>query len=484
MTVSNAWAEWDHDSEFFRWINYDTKESFSVRIPTIDERFWSDCEIFLSNDLEYKKEIFAKIEKNINKIVKNYWFVWSDFLKVLDVYRSWMWQVHIQFKKLIAELDIPHAKHMAVMVMLMLWRKWYNNISFNTSPDIARSAWDAISATLTSAPNSAMSDHDIYDLKQWYYHWNTTSLTLQDISDYDPTIDKSIELDILSSESEILPEQKFRTEHIETYLQIPHMDKQRLIDAFNNLDKAISRLQANNKFSSLNYSKNDLIQNFLPLMIKESSLIPTAIQKNSKAKWYCQLLPGARKDAQKYIKNVLWVTKTYDVMDPVDNIILGIVYYKWCLPSFYSGWWKDLSIQESFVHNDVDKFAQVAYNAGAGTLRKLASLYRSENNKSELIERDSFASRLTSKVDWLNGSYSTTISSATWVMYHNWFANKKVRDNLVDPKKDQQWNKISKTDRLIHKTLSTSKLVEIIDYTEVIWALSRWDFANNGNKAP
>lgn len=210
---SESWAEFEKNWELYRrkeyrrefspWSAYfvDTTISHLVRIPIIDERFWSEASALMVENAGNCGRILKSIKKDIDNFVNTYSCSKEDFFKIIDLVESNLWKTLIDLKKNLQDLAVPNWKHLMVIVMLMLWRKWYNNISSTTASDIARSAWDEIAAAIQSTPNSTVSDLDIYDLQQWDHHWVVTPSSLQDISDYDPSIDKSIELDISPTET-------------------------------------------------------------------------------------------------------------------------------------------------------------------------------------------------------------------------------------------------------------------------------------------
>ncbi len=294
---------------------------------------------------------------------------------------------------------------------------------------------------------------------------------LEDISNYDSLAEWNVaDLSTDIVDTYHIADEGFLFEMMTVYAQIPGMDMDRVRDAVNHLHQAIYRLQSNPTFADQWHVTQDLMQQMLPLMIKESSLIPDVIQKKSKAKWYCQLLPGARADAADYIRNTLWVSKTYNVMDPVDNIILGTVYFNCCLPRYFSKWDDQKTFEKVFAEHDVQKFVQVAYNAWPGAMRALTKKYRTETKSVWKIARDDFAYWLVSKVDGLDGRNIKEKNEWLWIEYTNWFVDSAIRKKLVESRKSD------KVDRLIPKIISKSKLVEIIDYAEVIWALGKANF--------
>ncbi len=218
-------------------------------------------------------------------------------------------------------------------------------------------------------------------------------------------------------------------------------------EAFQYFDKAKIELARLQLFPNENIHFN----RFLPLMIKESRLVPVAVSKNW-AVWYFQLKDIAIEEVNDYLQKHWINTKSYSPKtNPSHNILYWIIYFLHTA--------KLLQDQYPDIH-DVDDFVYASYNAG---ITKVTTLL--EDNKAK--SRDDFVHDILHRKMWLSGKNKEI----------DWPYGPKVRDFF-------DWKDYSKDDKVIFQhgkiILTKSKSQEIIRYVETINSIatsidkSRW----------
>lgn len=236
-----------------------------------------------------------------------------------------------------------------------------------------------------------------------------------------------------------------RKEQISHYSKLLRIEEEQVENALKALDSAFLRLQANPYFRK-QYGDFDPYS-ALPLMAKESFLDNTRISKTG-AVGYFQLKPDAIDDAKKILAS-FGIQKEYDPKNPVDNCILGLLYFdntKYRL-------WKELD-----TIRVGEEFTYLAYNGWVKRSSTLIEKYQKESWNTR-IEWKKFAAWMAGLLE-KNPKEEMVRSEEYWVHYTKWLK--------------QDWRK---DDTLISLgndiSIKKSKIEEMLNYVEKISALQK-----------
>lgn len=91
-----------------------------MRIPLVDERFWSESQQILSNLSPSDDGLFAKLSAQLADIVTKNMLSEEDFLRVLQELKSIAGSNISDLKQRLERLGIPNIKSITVILMLSL----------------------------------------------------------------------------------------------------------------------------------------------------------------------------------------------------------------------------------------------------------------------------------------------------------------------------------------------------------------------------
>lgn len=224
--------------------------------------------------------------------------------------------------------------------------------------------------------------------------------------------------------------------------ELQQQSKESIHDALKALNEAFLRLNANKTFRTK--YPHIKIDDVLPLMIKESHL-NNSKKSDTWAIWYFQLMPRAVDDAKAELKK-LWIKKSYNEKNPIDNCILWIMY---------------LLHNKSLLKNELKKYSYgeefelMSYNWWAWRVASIVESYKKENQKIwNNLNWKNFAKWLAWKLE-KNSTEKKDFSNDYNVYFTNWF-----QKNWENDKSTILFSKWKETER--------GKIYQMINYVEKI----------------